>query len=517
MTPLLLPALTPPASRPAQQPSVFVDGQRAADLSCVRFAAHGRLDRRTAVLEASPTITPADLDRYRRSAIVIAHELRYADGTPLTLPLMRGRVVAVDESISRLSLQLSDDLFPRLERRAALPDEPLTVAEAIEQLAAHARCGLDLTLLPDALRIIPLTCRLTRERGIADHLDTLFARHALQLRRSWRKVGNRYEERFAVVPDRSARLVTPLHPATPGRSLLGRDDERDAAALRILALRAVGREIESTFELVPAWDPAREGADPSRYGYRHAEFDYYADVYRKWVLNEDGFYCRPPFGRAAFDLGAFLDRPGLAGQPIPLGRCLVLDYDGARRAAVVHVSLDTGQTWQLYRGQRRVLSDRAGVRFIDEQLDSALLAAALAGAMRVRITATLRNPGHESVAVARGGAFARAAPSEVVSAGASFVFRRVAEDSIHHQPIQWGTLEAAEADDGARMAFAAQHMHASPRPARPTLRLHGDWSHLAPGDRVAPGDGRLVARRIHSIETHYHTRGEAAFTSDLTF
>ncbi|NJL32078.1 MAG: hypothetical protein HC898_10900 [Phycisphaerales bacterium] len=281
---------------------------------------------------------------------------------------------------------------------------------------------------------------------------------------------------------------------------------------------AQGWEIESTFTLQPGWDPALEGQPAQTYSpVTNPDFANVAQVYRLWVLNEDG-----AFGFASgqalprFDLAAFFEDATVQPQRLHLGDCLVTEQGRVRRKPVVEHSIDGGQTWQAWAGRVTVLADRAGIQFEDSELPVDVYTAAQAGLWRVRITASLRSPVPMMVRRWQGNPLGTTQSARQLQAEDAFSFRRIDAGSIHHQAVRAGELEAMEVDDSqklwqwllGRMARdQTESLH-----GQADLELSGAQTHWRPGDQLMQvQDGQTW--RVTVVECHWPASALAANNS----
>jgi hypothetical protein len=211
--------------------------------------------------------------------------------------------------------------------------------------------------------------------------------------------------------------------------------------------RAGGKLVESTFNLVHGWDAALEGQADEVYSRGHDSFTQYANVYRHWVLNEDGRFTAAPFSQgAAFDLGAFFEDAPMSPQPRKFLSCLTLDDANRRRAVLVQMSLDSGATWSNYSGGVSVRADRCAIYLDDATLPAAFLAAAKANTAAIRVTATIQSPKPLDVLRWRGNPFAGTLPPQVLDVCDTFASARVDEQSIHAAGLAAGSLSALQSD-----------------------------------------------------------------------
>jgi hypothetical protein len=299
--------------------------------------------------------------------------------------------------------------------------------------------------------------------------------------------------------------------------------------------RAGGAQVESTFPLVPGWDPALEGESDAAYERGSAAFATYVNAYRLWALNEDGRFTGPPFSRGpAHDLAALFGEPFVRSRTLRFGSCLTLDDGGARRQPIVEVSLDSGATWSTFAGAAVVQMDRAAVYLDDVVLPPAFLAAAKANAARVRVTATLRSPNPLETLRWQGNPFRGVGEPRVFELGDAFEVRRVSTGSIHHAAVRSGSLVADEIDQLRKMDAWLMHRQERERLAgdearRGTLELAGLWPLVRAGDRLrnAGASNRDPFHRseladsnqavVRSVRLRTPEHGAPVTSIDLTF
>jgi hypothetical protein len=148
---------------------------------------------------------------------------------------------------------------------------------------------------------------------------------------------------------------------------------------------------ESTFDLVPGWDESLESGDLDDFiPARNPDFAAVRDVFRKWVLNEDGRYTGSPLNRGdPPDFSSLFEGSAYVRRPRRLLPCL--SRDGADRSHGVYaeVSLDGGQSWDRLTLAARVLTGECGLYFPEDALPDRYLAVAIRHQVRVRVTATI--------------------------------------------------------------------------------------------------------------------------------
>lgn len=157
----------------------------------------------------------------------------------------------------------------------------------------------------------------------------------------------------------------------------------------VLALGATKR-YECTLTLSPGWDG---GLETPRWRDFVRSFSpnwtRLADVYRKWVLNEHGWYSVAPW---LLPVGDF---SGVSADDFPLCRarpllpCLSCDLSGASLGVVVEVRCGTGAAWRPWQGPVWVSRDECAVYLGGDALPGEFFQAAADGQASVRVTATV--------------------------------------------------------------------------------------------------------------------------------
>lgn len=178
-----------------------------------------------------------------------------------------------------------------------------------------------------------------------------------------------------------------------------------AEAPASLALAGDVKLYESTFDLVPGWNPADEGLEREMYRRSgNPSFASVADVYRKWVLNEAGDYTGEPW-----NAGPARDLSGVFGHGEYLQRrrrflpAVSTDDTGESLGVYVEVSYDGGESYARFRGAVRVLRDECGVYLAGDQLPPELFHAADRSDLAVRVTATVESDSRLGVLIERPG------------------------------------------------------------------------------------------------------------------
>ncbi len=203
---------------------------------------------------------------------------------------------------------------------------------------------------------------------------------------------------------------------------------------------------EATFDLVKAWDPALENSDFDKFSpTTNPDFYQVSDVYRKWCLNEAGLYSEAPFNQGdAFDFSMIFGSSDFTHHCRRFKSCLSTDKLGESLGYYLQVSFDSGQNWSQYLHSFDNLLDECGVWLSSETLDNDTWAAAQAGALRFRITASVESDEKLSCEVADGPVNSAAPVIEhVLSQPSRFEYQKVTSRSIFKNDDTLGAPDEA--------------------------------------------------------------------------
>ncbi|MEA3368483.1 MAG: hypothetical protein U9R68_10265 [Planctomycetota bacterium] len=265
-----------------------------------------------------------------------------------------------------------------------------------------------------------------------------------------------------------------------------------AAAPRRYVARGDCRLHESTFDLVAGWDDSLATSDPDDFSPRtNPDFDDVRDVFRKWVLNEDGTYSGPPYDRGeAPDLSDLFEGTPYVRRRRRLLPCLSRDGLGRSRGVYIEISLDGGTSWEQSTLAARVLRDECGLYLTEDPLPSRYLAAAMRGEVRVRATATVESDA--LLAAEYAGAEGADLPGRTrhVNVPAGYRYRRVAPTSRFY-----GEGGADEVDDTARLQDLIRAAWDADRRAPAPARIEVPYLALGHrvGERILGTRGRRLA------------------------
>ena len=236
---------------------------------------------------------------------------------------------------------------------------------------------------------------------------------------------------------------------------------------------------EATFELLGAWDPALEDTDYTKFSAStNPQFHEVRDVYRKWCLNEAGDYGLPPHDFSTLFEGAAYIRRRRRFWP-----ALSTDGQGRSLGYFLEVSFDAGLHWWQYVGAFDNLLDECGVWLAGDQLDVDTWVAALKGALRFRITASVVSDERLTCIVADGPVGSTApVVDHIVTLPRRFQYRKVSSQSVFAPSPN--APDVAD-DSEALYEFLRARAEAS-RPVIETAQVQTPalTLHVHPGDRV---------------------------------
>ena len=429
-----VPALDRVSASPAAVPLVLVEGVVEPRLSVAKVEALGPLDERRAEVDAAADTSASRVERWLASRITVAMPLRLSDASVRWRVLLDGHATATrhEAGAANVRLTLRDDWTARLAqpapliyrmdrggdlvtrrdgsptfrssrtfdiagRRVHVPaarGEAWTVGTMLAYLLAIGGLDATLALVPPRTAEAAAPAGLNLARPLGEAVRRVLESANLRVRRDATRTGGETRQHAAIIP---AHGPGTMRGESARDAVRARRDEPVAAAVaaaRRWIVRGGRPVVESTFELLPAWDAALQGQPTAAYDRgESADFERYAAVYRLWALNEDGRFSLPPFSRGpAYDLAGLFEDERVRPTPRRFEPCLTLDATGRRRSPVVEVSMDGGGSWSRWAGSPGIERDLAAVSLNDATLPGDWVAAAEAGEARVRVTASLVSP-----------------------------------------------------------------------------------------------------------------------------
>jgi hypothetical protein len=541
-----LPGISVSPVSPDNRPVMLIDGVPAPDLIARRLDSSAPFDRRSGFFAfASSTVSKSLVDRVADRTVTLALPSRLVDGQVRWAVLVHGRLngesqrASANTDLHEIEIKdnwgdvldrpvaaawwqtpgglLFDDSRPALmmvgrsanrsERLWQVGGEdiyvfqesglPWRVVDAIRTLSVLAGLGLSLHMIPSDLRDQSLSEQVDLRGTAGDALAGILQSYGLVIQRDLVREGNAVVERRGVRPIAKGRKVRVpwVDAKRPLGEALSIISEQPLQRAQQWVARADGWLVESTFELVHGWDPALENGPDSAYDRENnPEFSTYANVYRLWVLNEDGHFSGSPYNQGgAFDLTTFFGAGTVRPGPLRLLPTVTLDDAGVGHDPFVEVSLDGGVGWSSYPGSVKIRSDRVAVYINDATLPASFLSAAQSGLARIRVTASLQSPVPVRATRWLGNPFLGVEQERAFDLRPLFRFRRVAATSIHFSDVVSGGLVADQADDtGAMNAWLIRRMHQEDRGnkvGRARLSLAGAWPLLRIGDRLVDAGG----------------------------
>lgn len=534
------------------EPVVLINGVPEPRLAVSSYSAKGSLDIRSARLYVDePDDVPGKLAHWLCAEVAIALPLRLTDDQVRWPVLLKGVLKKLESTVSSggqgLWFELTDTWSESLELPAMSiwlrqssglvikQDEGSldiglsanrstdtfninsqdihviqegsglhwTVVEALKTISVIADLGLSLNGLPRDVTNEVLVHSVNLARPVADGLKRLMDEYRLAIRRDISREAGVLIEKRSVRPTSKGRPIRVVwaDDAQPVGDVLKIDSDSPTQVSRLWIARADGWLVESTLNLVGGWDPSFEGQADSTYDKQlSTDFSTYADVYRRWVLNEDGFYSQPPYSRGpAFDLNSLFGTTGIDPQPLSLKSNLTLGDDGNPLKPVIEMSTTGGSSWTVISMPSDILKERAGIYLDPKKLPGDFLTAAKAGLARVRVTAVLASPTPVEISRWQGNAFTCTLPPLIHDVSKAFRFQRVDPASIHHTDIESGTLSANKTDHTNAMLRwlvnrVTRHDAGGARHGgQMSLELVGTWPLLKPGDRLLEASGPGVA------------------------
>lgn len=246
------------------------------------------------------------------------------------------------------------------------------------------------------------------------------------------------------------------------------------------------RQYESTFQLLPLWDRNLEGQSHRQYSRsRGGDWPAMADVFRRWGLNEHGWYCDEPWGlpRHSFD--------GLGGEDFPLAAarrfmpCLSVDDCGQSLGVVVEVRCDHDGPWRRWTQPVWISPGECSIYLGGDSLEAEFFQAAVAGTAAVRVTAVVASDRRVTVELPAG----EGNPTDVLDLWAQAAWRSVHASSVFHSTHQPG---GQRDDTAAMLAIAKAHQQKMSAAVSGELRLAWADTGFDAGDVVERIDGRCI-------------------------
>ncbi|MHC4981553.1 MAG: hypothetical protein ACYTF6_00080 [Planctomycetota bacterium] len=387
---------------------------------------------------------------------------------------INGRLTRVfDSGVSAGTWTVADALAYLLA--AAAPGELQTPSlDELKQLAGDIELGaLDITGKSIAEALVEVAHRGGLElRGYREGLGLVFYRPGKQGRLS------------------SVSLQKPGEPLSPSRSNLWRGRiklSRRPSRRTVLAL-GQRKQYETTFDLKRGWDPSLE--TPRWRDFvrgKSGNWPRLADVYRKWVLNEHGWYSPSPWNVDRYEFSSIAAEDFRLHVPRRLLPCLSADIAGTSLGVVVEFRLHSEDNWRRWAQPFWVATDECAIYLGGDSLPAEFFQAGVEGTAEVRVTASIETDVRLAVEIPGD----TAALCEVADFSSQAAWRKVHSNSIFYGDTSLG--EPNERDDTdmlARLARRYSEICAKSFEAELTLGWV-DTSYFV-GDIIERIDGRAL-------------------------
>jgi len=348
-------------------------------------------------------------------------------------------------------------------------------------------------------RFVPRLCATGPREAIEFYKDGSGRRIELNCQRSGQKLGISRTNVAAVASSRSFWPVTNRHIAQGDFKLF-----------------------EATFDLVKAWDPQLEDTDYDKFSpSTNPDFYQVKDVYRKWCLNEAGDYSCAPFDQGdAFDFTRIFGTSDYCRRRRRFWPALTADKQGRSLGYYVQVSYDSGANWWQYLYAFNNLLDECGIWLSSDQLDVETWIAALKGALRFRITASVISDERLTCTIADGPVNSSAAVTDrLITLPRQFKYRKVSTQSIFAGSTDQSPGTADEVDDTDALYEFVRHRSQGAAELIETAEVRTPYVAFdyRPGDIVEVGpDSRLLPGASDNRSTKWIERVEIDFAAQCT-
>ena len=466
----------------------------------------------------SVLIRPAHGDGCELSGILVSHkteltetgtrktaQVRHVLATELSQPIQR-RVELIDSAVCQIDdLQLLFNAGPgslacrdaqRIGSRqcrifdASAEAQPWTVADALAYLLAVAVADDVEIPTPEELAALAGDLRLERTNltgcNALEALAAVAKTAALDIRSASTGKGLIFYRSASAGPVRPVRLQKAGSSFSPSRSTLWKGSIQQAAAARAMILVLGGyKQYEGTFPLSKGWDASLETARWRDISPTYSdEWAAHADVFRKWVLNEHGWYGSDPWNLPTYDFSQFADDFYLR-RPRAFKPCLSSDAAGASLGVVVEVQCGSGQPWKRWPGPAQMSSDECAI-YLGGELPPDYFSAAVAGDASVRITAVVSADARVSAQIE-----GDPAGGKIILEYPQAQWRKVHTSSVLSGVSGLGP--PAECDDSPQLeAYAQRHAELVAPAGQADLTLGWVDTAYALGDCIEQIDGRAI-------------------------
>jgi len=452
-----------PMTRPLSA-VVYRDGQPDERLTVLEMSADAPLDERSALISISPDLCTVErknqrlVREMRGQTVSVCWSLQDDSGSSHPVEFVRGLIERADHDLKSdgvcgvlrvlgSGVQPVDDSVGVDSSVLDIAEEQGTIEEFLVALSRELNVEWSLDLIGPFLRSTRFVADVSGHRSLHGLLRMVCDRFGLMLRVERYRGSSKY---FGVWRTTERGPVVSLRLDDTGTSRIR--DERWIARLSDcpgVMLTATGQHcVEGTFSLCPGWDPDDEGLAASEYDRStSSDFASVRDVFRLWVLNEDGAYCEPPYLQPEFDAGVYFDDPLEPNRARRFGPMLSQAWIDAEHRWCVEYSIDSGVSWADLSVRVLNLPDRAGLQIVENDLPSGFAAAGNAGSLRIRVTASL--VAIRSIEYRRfvGNPFNAAQINHVIPLSRNIGLSRVGSSSRFYSDVGAGTITTNEHDD----------------------------------------------------------------------
>ena len=335
---------------------------------------------------------------------------------------------------------------------------------------------------------IPLGRLVVTGKGTAEALVEAARRGGLEIRASREGLGlvfyrPGYQGRVS-----SVCLQCPGESLLPARSNLwqGRIILRRRPSRPTVMALGGHKRYESTFRLQRGWNPALQTSRWRDFVRSESgNWPQLANVYRKWVLNEHGWYSRSPWDLDVYDFWSISTQDFLFHAPHRFLPCLSTDHTGNSLGIVVEFRRTSTDEWERWALPVWTAGDECAVYLGGDGLPGEFFQAAADGTVEVRVTATVEADTRLTAQVPGD----PGSLCEVLDFSAQVTWRKVHSSSIFFGDKSIG--EPNERDDTDVLTHLAQrYAEAATGAAEAELTLGWVDTSYSVGDIIERIDGR---------------------------
>ncbi len=265
------------------------------------------------------------------------------------------------------------------------------------------------------------------------------------------------------------------------------------------AILALGRHkrYESTFNLQPGW---YEGDETSRWrDFIRSDGEDWPqgrNVYRKWVLNEHGWYSGSPWLLDVYDFSQVSAEDFYLRVPRRFEQCISVNQDGESFGVAVQFRCGQQDEWRAWGGPVKVSSDECAIYLAGDAIPGEYFQAAVMGQAEVRVTAAVRSDVRLAVEIPG----VPNLPRRIID-----LSDRAAWSAVQPQSMFSGDDGASVARDDTDMLLACARRYAQAATGAMEAELTLPWpdTSYGVGDLIERVDGRGLNLRASGLVTPY--------------